>query len=378
MNIPPVKINFLEQDISFIMNEISTILRSGILTLGPYTYKFEKEFAKMVGTNYAIAVSSGTASLEILLTILGVEGKEIIIPANTNFATAAAVIKAGGVCKFIDIESQFMGIEIDEIKKNINRETAGIISVHIGGIIAPNHLEIMNFCKEHGLIIIEDAAHAHGSIINEKKAGSLSVGGAFSFFPTKVVTCCEGGIITTNDEKIYSLAKSYRDQGKDPLDHRKSIVLGNSWRMSEIHAAVGIQSLKRLEENINNRIKISNFYDERLNDNSLFKPINIPSNIKSNYYKYIVHVNNNIDILLLKKKLSNNYQITLSGEVYSFPCYKHPAFRTKIKISKELKNTDYFCRHHICLPIYNDMTFKEADYVINSLLKCSNDILRNQ
>jgi len=213
VNIPAAKIYFPEDDRKAILKQIDGILESGQLTLGKYGREFEQRFAEYVGTKHAVAVNSGTSALEITLRALDMEGSSVIVPTNTFFATPASVIHAGGKVIFADITDNLC-LDPASVRRQINKGTKAVIIVHIGGLIPPQIEEVRQICREHGLFLIEDAAHAQGSSLNGKKAGSFGIAAAFSFYPTKVITSGEGGMIATDDENIYKRALVFRDQGK--------------------------------------------------------------------------------------------------------------------------------------------------------------------
>lgn len=215
----------------------------------------------MIGTSYAIAVNSGTSSLEISLRILGVKGKEVIVPTNTFFATPAAVLHAGGRVRFVDADPESFSIDVERFPQVIGGETVGVIVVHIAGIVTPRMAEIEAICRERGLWLLEDAAHAHGCSYKGQMAGTFGRAASFSFYPTKVITSGEGGVIVTNDEKVYEEALIYRDQGKAGFLTNFHTRLGYNWRMSEPSAIIGLSQLARLDEFIAARNHIASIYD---------------------------------------------------------------------------------------------------------------------
>ena len=255
MNIPAARIYFPEEDRKEILEQIEGILGSGQLTLGKYGKEFEQRFAEYAGTKYAVAVNSGTSALEIILRALDVEGSSVVVPTNTFFATPASVIHAGGRVIFADIAGNLC-LDPESLRQKIQKDTRAVIIVHIGGLVPPEIAEIQEICREHGLALIEDAAHAHGSTLDGKKAGSFGAGAAFSFYPTKVMTSGEGGMITTDDENIYQRALVFRDQGKAGFLGNIHTEMGYNWRMSEIHAVIGLSQFARLEEFIADRLMV--------------------------------------------------------------------------------------------------------------------------
>ncbi len=329
MNIPAAKIYFPEEDRKELLSKIDGILESGQLTLGKYGREFEQRFAEYVGTKYAVAVNSGTSALEIILRALDIKGSSVIVPTNTFFATPASVIHAGGKVIFADATDNLC-LDPKSLKQNIQKDTKAIIIVHIGGLVPPDIVAIQQICQEHGLALIEDAAHAHGSTLNGQKAGSFGIAGAFSFYPTKVMTSGEGGMITTDDEKIYQRALVFRDQGKAGFLGNIHTEMGYNWRMSEIHAAIGLSQFAWLEDFIADRRNIARYYDKELTQINNVSLIEIPPEAKSNYYKYVAILKTGIDRAALKKELKEKYGVGLSGEVYELPCHLQPIFKESL------------------------------------------------
>ena len=367
MKIPPVKVYFPEEDREDILEKISETLNTGYLTLGKYTEEFEKMFAEYIGTEYAVAVNSGTAALEIILRSIGIKGRSVIVPTNTFFATPASVIHAGGKVVFSEISGNLCMSPM-HLLDNINNDTKAVILVHIGGNITSEINEIQEICEDHELYLIEDAAHAHGATIDGMKAGNLGDAGAFSFYPTKVMTTGEGGMITTNDKRIYEKALILRDQGKARYNNNIHVELGYAWRMNEINAILGLSQLRHLDEFLNDRRRIANFYDRRLRSFNCLDSIQISRSVKSSYYKYVVLLESGIDRDSIKKELKDEYNVSLTGEVYEVPCHKQP-IANKINGFKNnvFPVAEDLCKRHICLPIFATMTIEEAQYVIDSL-----------
>lgn len=365
MKIPPVRIHFPEEDREAILQQIDEVLTSGRLTLGKHGKAFEERFAACTGTKYAMAVNSGTSAIEIPLRIFDVQDKTVLVPTNTFFATPAAVIHAGGKPRFVDADPTSFAINLEGIKKRVIKDTVGVIGVHIAGIVTPEMLAIRDFCKEQGLFLFEDAAHAHGCSVNGQMAGTFGDAASFSFYPTKVMTSAEGGMIVTNDRHIYEEALIYRDQGKAGFLTNFHTRLGYNWRMSEPHAIIGLSQFNRLGEFIEARNRIARIYDQRLKAIPKVTPLALPAGCCSNYYKYIALLDEGIDRAALKKRLREEYEVGLSGEVYEAPCHLQPVFA-------EFKDGSFpiaedICQRHICLPIYPTMTQGEAKYVLESL-----------
>jgi dTDP-4-amino-4,6-dideoxygalactose transaminase len=372
MKIPSARVFFPEEDKDWILEQMRTALDSGWLTLGKFNNQLAEEFAKYHKAKFAVPVNSGTSALEIILRILDVKGKGVIVPTNTFFATAGAVIHAGGKLQLADVSPETFTLNRETVEQAMDDTTKGVIIVHIGGIVSPEIEELKDFCSERGLFLVEDAAHAHGSALNGKFAGTFGVASAFSFYPTKVITCGEGGIILTDDEEIYKEALVYRDQGKAGFYGNFHIRMGYNWRMSELHAIVGLAQLRRLDEFISQREKIARIYDEGLKNIDGISPLPIPPGVRCCYYKYIAILDKGIDRDALKKKLKEEYGVSLSGEVYDTPLHKQPVFEGYA--NGEYPVAEDICSRHICLPIYSNMTEEEANYVLESLRKAIEEV----
>lgn len=372
VKIPILRIPYDEDDISFIKDGVEKVLRSGYLTMSDRVREFEAMFARLCGTKYAVGTNSGTSSIEIVLRALGVDGKTVIVPSNTYMATPIAVVKAGARVIFAECQKDNLQIDPEDVERKIQPDTMGVIVVHIGGIITPHMQRLKQLCLRKNFFLIEDAAHAHGATIDGKMAGSLALAGSFSFYPTKVMTTAEGGMCTTDDQAIYEMALVLREHGKADHNYNIHTEFGDNWRFSEIHALLGLQQIKKIDWILSKRRNIASLYDKYLSDMDEIRPVVIPSNICSSYYKYIAYLDKLIDRTALKKVLREKYEIALPGEVYSDPCHSQPVFqkypqKMANKLDDKFPVTDYVCKHHICLPLYPGLSEQEVLYVVSSL-----------
>src|SRR5207249_2099372 len=230
MKVPPAAVYFPDEDRQWILSRIDDCLSSGALTLGANGKELERSFASLCGVRHAIAVNSGTSALEIILRAVGVEGRDVVVPSNTFFATGAAVIHAGGRIRFADCERESFALHPESLRSVLSPRTVAVILVHVGGVITPRIAEIQAICAHAGVPLIEDAAHAHGSTLDGKPAGSFGLAAAFSFYPTKVITSGEGGAIVTDDERLNQEALIHRDQGKEGFTSNYHVRMGYNWR----------------------------------------------------------------------------------------------------------------------------------------------------
>lgn len=364
---------FPASDRAEIAAAVTEMLASGALTLGPYTRGFEAAFAAAhTGPRppspdgpHAVAVASGTAALTIALLALGVRGREVVVPANTFYATAAAVLQAGARPVFADVEAGTFALSAATTAAALTPRTAAVVTVHIGGLISPQTDELRALCDQRGIALVEDAAHAHGATFDGRFAGSFGAAAAFSFYPTKVVTSGEGGMVLTGSEELAQEARIYRDQGKGAFSANHHVRLGSAWRMSELHAATGLVHLRRMEEFIARRRAVAARYDKALGDLDGIEPLAEPPGCRSNIYKYIALLPPGLDRARFKSELAQRFQVYLSGEVYDLPLHRQPVLAEyagpPLPVAEEL------AARHICLPVHSDMTDSEVDEVLTAV-----------
>jgi perosamine synthetase len=364
---------FPASDRAEIAAAVTEMLASGALTLGPYTRGFEAAFAAAhTGPRppspdgpHAVAVASGTAALTIALLALGVRGREVVVPANTFYATAAAVLQAGARPVFADVDAETFALSAATTAAALTPRTAAVVTVHIGGLIPPQIDELRALCDERGIALVEDAAHAHGATFDGRFAGSFGAVAAFSFYPTKVVTSGEGGMVLTGSEELAQEARIYRDQGKGAFSANHHVRLGSAWRMSELHAATGLVHLRRMEEFIARRRAVAARYDKALADLDGLQPLAEPPGCRSNIYKYIALLPPGLDRARFKSELAQRFQVKLSGEVYDLPLHRQPVLAEyagpPLPVAEEL------AARHICLPVHSDMTDSEVDEVLTAV-----------
>jgi dTDP-4-amino-4,6-dideoxygalactose transaminase len=316
-------------------------------------------------------VNSGTSALEIILRIVDVRDKPVLVPANTFFATAAAVTHAGGRPILMDTDERTFGTSPEEIERRLLPNVAAVVVVHVGGLITDRIAEIRALCDARGVALVEDAAHAHGSWLSGRHAGSFGLASAFSFYPTKVMTCGEGGMIVTDDAALASEARICRDQGKASFSRNQHVRLGYNWRLSEPHAIIGLRHLSRLASLVEQRRRVAALYDSGLTHIRQLAPVLTPAACSPNYYKYMVRIADDIDRQALKNTLKECHQISLSGEVYEIPLHKNAIFAGLD--TGDLGHSERVCARHICLPLYASMSENEAERVIAGL----SDLLNN-
>jgi len=244
----------------FISNEkkyLAQCIDSGwISSEGPFVKEFEEKFSSYIGKKYGVAVSSGTAALEVAMGAIGIKpGDEVIMPTFTIISCPLAVVTYGGTPVFVDADPETWNMDVSKIEEKITKKTKAIMPVHIYG--HPCDMDpILKIAKKHNLLIIEDAAEAHGAEYKGKKCGSFGDISCFSFYANKIITCGEGGMVLTNNKKFAERAETLRNLGflkKKRFYHKE---LARNYRMTNLQAAVGVAQLKNIEKLI--RIKREN------------------------------------------------------------------------------------------------------------------------
>ena len=317
-----------------------------------------------------MAVNTGTSALEILMMLKAKPGQKVAVPTNTNFASVAAILHNNMQPIYLDMEATTFCASLKTLKHAHAKhpDLAGVMWVHIGGIIGPDFVEVAAYCRQHGLFLVEDAAHAHGSRLRGIKAGAFADGGAFSFFPTKVMTTMEGGMITLNDEHEVMLAKSIRNQGKrggnyGGLHHD----LGSSWRLSEIAACIGLVMLAKLDRMVAARTEAARRVEAVLNEMGLAYCGTRHMDAAS-YYKLIVQVPKGRTADELGKLFAAD-SVILGGGVYPLPCHLQPVFAHVAYDADDVAVAEALCPWHICPPITSGTSAADTDLIIAALRK---------
>ena len=225
---------------------VRRVIESGMLAQGEQVLEFERRFARYVGSRHAVATSSGTAALHLALLACGIRrGDEVITTPFTFIATANAVLYCGAKPVFADIDGRTFNVRPEEIERRITPRTRAVLVVHLYGHPC-DMAEISEVCREHGLMLIEDACQAHGAAYRGRRVGSFGDAACFSFYPTKNMTTGEGGMVTTSREDVAERVRLLREHGaKRRYEHE---VLGYNYRMTDIAAAMGLVQLRKLDE----------------------------------------------------------------------------------------------------------------------------------
>lgn len=371
--IPLLRLAFPEEDIAWIAEEIKAVLRSGFLTLGERVRLFEEQFAAFCGVKWAVATNGGTGALEMALRAVDVAGGVVVMPSNTYMATALAAIHAGAKVRFTECCWADLQMDPDDLARCIDADTKAVVLVHIGGMITERWERIRDLCLATGVPLIEDAAHAHGAVYKNRRAGTFGVAAAFSFYPTKVLTTGEGGMLTTNDREIYERAVRLREHGKLQPEVNIHTELGSNWCLSEVQAVLGLQQMTRANGLLAERRRLAALYDHLLSDSPNVSVVRPGCQVQSSYYKYIAYLPGDVSRELVKRRMLED-GIALTGEVYAHPCHSQPLFVRYPQYLASRSNscfsvTDEVSKRHICLPLYPGLGDDEVERVVVTLNK---------
>lgn len=358
---------FHDADMPEMLGRIEEVLRGGRLIFGNNTQEFEESFRNYVGSGYAVSVSSCTAALEITLRFYQLSGREVILPTNTFASDLKAVVYAGGTPVLADMDAGTFGLDIEDALSRINSRTAGIIAVHIGGLIDPKFDRLRQICRERGLFLIEDVSHAHGAMIDGRKAGSLADVACVSFYPTKVMTTGTGGMITTGNAELANYARSLRHHGQGEGGLEDIINFGNDWCMDELSAVLGVYQLKRLDENVAHRRQVVEWYRQELSGDTWLTIPSYPSNVYHAYYKFPVLLEAGIDKNRLRQILMEEHRIEI-GSLYDPPCHLQPVFQQHLGCHRGMfPVAEEILSRQTCLPMHAAVTREDVATVASVL-----------
>lgn len=355
-------------------------LTSDYVTCGPKIVELEKKLCEVTGAKYAVAVCNGTAALHLAAMAAGFgPGDEVIVSSITFAASANCVRYCGATPVFADINNETYNIDPECIRRLITPKTKGIVAVDFTGQ-ATELDEIRKICKEHNLILIEDAAHAMGTKYNGQPVGSIADMTCFSFHPVKTVTCGEGGAITTNDEALYRHLARLRTHGitrnpeemvhpTDAAWYNEQVELGFNYRLTDFQAAMLISQLKKLPKFSARRKEIVAAYDEAF---SKIPEIQVQREIpESDTTRHLYILRLRLDKLTCDRRqfFDALYAENTCPQVHYLPVYWH-SYYEKLGYPKGLcPNAERFYESSMSIPLYYSLTDEEVRDVIRAVEK---------
>ena len=340
---------------------LDRVLDSGWLVLGKETQAFEAEFADYCGATHCVGVANGLEALFLVLKAWGIgPGDEVIVPSNTYIATWLAVTQAGAIPIPVEPDIDTYNIDPALLESAITAQTRAIIPVHLYGQMADMEA-IMSTAKKHGLLVLEDAAQAHGATHNEQRAGSLGDAAAFSFYPGKNLGALgDGGAVTTNDAKLAEKIRTLRNYGSQVKYHNE--VCGYNSRLDELQSAFLREKLPFLDADNGHRNKIAKLYREGLSD---IKELTLPKASEGYGHVWHLYVIRHHDRVALQKRLAELGVGTMIH--YPIPPHLQPAYTDLCIPEGTLPISEMIHREVLSLPMGPTISHEEADIVITSV-----------
>lgn len=346
-----------EKEIAYVTDAV----RSGwVSSIGRYIEEFEKSFAGFCGSKFALAVSNGTTALHLALVSAGIKAlDEVIIPDLTFVATANAVTYTGARAVPVDIDPNTLCMDIGSLESAITPRTRAIIPVHLYGHAAKMD-ELMSVARRHRLLVIEDAAEAHGAEYKGQRVGSIGDCGVFSFYGNKVITSGEGGMITTDNADLYSKAKLLRDHAMSPQKRYWHTEIGFNYRMTNLQAALGVAQMERIHEFLERRQLIMRWYRTFIGSDPKLRLNYEEPDTKNVYWMICLEIAGLTDAprSVLMSKLR---EVGVDTRPYFYPISDMPMYqRADTPVAHAVS------QRGMNLPSYTDLTESDVEHICQS------------
>jgi len=347
---------------------VNDALNTGwISSSGKYVEEFENKFSKFIGMKYGVAVANGTAALHVALLAAGVgKGDEVIVPAFTMAATWLAVLYVGAVPVFVDCEEDTFNINTSLIEGVITSKTKAIIPVHIYGHSADMD-PIIDIAKKHKIMVVEDAAEAHGGTYNGNLCGSMGDISCFSFYGNKIITTGEGGMILTNNKNYADEARRYKDLCHSVKKRFIHDGVGYNYRMTNLQAALGVGELDNIDRYLAVKKRMAEIYQKGLQD---VQGIRLPAtkpNVSNVYWMYAILVDKNkfgMDKDRLRQKLLEK---KIDTRDFFYSPKDHPVLKKYIKKGDNFPITEKISKEGLYLPSGLALTEEQQHRVIDAI-----------
>jgi len=345
---------------------VAEVLRSGWLSEGPVTRKFEELVSQLVGSKHAVAATSCTTAMEIALRAMGVgPGDRVLIPDFTHPATADAVIVLGGKPVLVDVDLYSYNMDFAEARKTLRKPAKAMIPVSWGGYPL-NKEELDKLKREFGVLILEDAACSLGADYHGAKSGAMADITCFSFHPRKVITTGEGGMTITDDPALAKRLQRLRMFGMETRNGEIIFTqMGTNCKMSNILASIGVEQMKKIDSIINRRIELAAYYDKLIAEVDMLRPPTKKRNIKHTYQTYAVYVEKegmrNKIIEDLRKK-------NIETQIGTYALHLQPNYNKTRKVGK-LDRAEKLYRNLLALPMCHSMTKKDQELVVSEVAR---------
>ncbi len=339
-----------------------------ISSVGKYIPMFEEEFSRRCGAKYGVACCNGTVALHLALAALGIgPGDEVIIPTFTMIATANAVTYTGAKPVLVDSEAETWNMDTEQIEAKVTDRTRAIMPVHTYG--HPVDMDkVLEIAEKYDLYVVEDAAEAHGAEYKGKRIGSMGDAACFSFYANKIITTGEGGMITTNNEELASLACNLRDHAFSEERHFWHKYLGYNYRMTNLQAAVGLAQTERFDEFVSIRRDNAYYYNSLLKD---IKGITLPPEapwVKSVFWMYSILIEDDFGLSRdeLRRRLAKR---GIETRTFFIPMHLQPLYYEMYK-GERYPVAEELCRKGLYLPSASTLTKEEIQFIVETVADC--------
>ncbi len=351
------------------IDAVVAVLRSPQLSLGPRVPEFEAEFTRRLGCKHAVAVSSGTIALYLVWRAMGVgPGDEVITTPFSFIASSNSVMFDGGRPVFVDVDPDTWQIDARRIEAAITPRTRAILPVDVFGSI-PDMDAIRDLAARRGLRVLEDSCEALGATYKGRPAGALADAGVFGFYPNKQITTGEGGMVTTNDDRIAFLVRSMRNQGRDPdagwLQHAR---LGFNFRLNDLCCALGAVQMRRLDEILAKRDRVARWYAERLGDEPRVALQKVPAEVRKSWFVMVVRLTDDYTRTQRDHILEQLRERGIGCSNYFTPIHLQPFYGEQLGYrAGDFPVCEALSSRTIALPFYNHLSEAEVDRCVREL-----------
>lgn len=343
------------------------VLRSNYLSLGPKLSAFEEAIASYSGASFAVAVNSGTSALHLIVRGLGIgPGDEVITTPFSFVASSNCLLFERAVPVFVDIDPNTLNIAPEKVESAITSRTKAVLAVDVFGLPA-DYDALVEITTRHNILLIEDSCEALGSTYKGQMAGTFGIAGAYAFYPNKQITAGEGGVVITDDEQLAAACRSMRNQGRDNsgdwLAHQR---LGFNYRLDEMSCALALAQLERLDEILQKRSQVAEWYNNRLRGLSDVATPCVPSNdVEISWFVYVVRLSPEVDRQRVLSYLNGH---GVQSKAYFPPIHLQPFYRSLLGYKEgDFPVTEQVAASTVALPFFTRMTEDQVEYVCQVL-----------
>lgn len=358
------------------LKQIRRVLRFGWLTTGPVVDEFERAFAAKVGAKYAVAFSSGTAALVGACAAAKLEQNDRLLTSTLSFIASANCGRFfNAAVDLADVDDRTLNLTADELDKRLHKNTRIVVAVHYAG--HPVDLQtIRRVCRKRNLVLIEDAAHALGATYKTSTIGDCRYSDmcAFSFHPAKLITTAEGGMVTTNTPDFHQRLLTFRNHGMtrpgrlEPWEY-DCRELSFNWRLSDVHCAIGLAQLERMDHFVARRREIAAYYNERFAGClELITPVEL-ADCRHAYHLYVIRLRE--DRLKINRRglYDRLRDVNIVPQVHYRPIHLHTYYRRLGYAPGDFPQAEAAYRCMLSLPMYPDLTNRQARFVADTLIR---------